>query len=105
MRTPAHEYIELAMEISRANRLEGLSERKLAARYNLSKSEIHRLLIISKLPGEIRQAAVVHDIQKYVLIDWHNMKPTFNKTRIAHLIIKGSILNRKDLRRYLEKYQ
>ena len=60
-------YIDQADSITNYKKVTGASERKIVAALGVSKSEVHRSLLIAKLPAKIKEAAKVHDIEKYVL--------------------------------------
>lgn len=44
------------------------SERKLGTIFGISKTEIHRMLILSNIPSSVRKKAFENDVDKWVLV-------------------------------------
>ena len=47
-----------------------VSERKITAALGISKSEVHRSLLLAKLPKKLKHAAKEFNIEKYVLLEF-----------------------------------
>ena len=93
-------YTEEARIVREIAQTKGLSERKISALTGYSKSEIHRLLLISRLPEEVIRAAKAYNVEKYVLLEYTEL-PEPHHTIIQNRIIQGSIVNRRALHRYV----
>ncbi len=92
-------YIDQADSIFGYQKLTGASERKIQSSLGISKSEVHRCLLIAKLPSEIKEAAKKYNIEKYVLLEWDALEETPAKDKILDGIIKGKIIKRTQLKR------
>jgi ParB family transcriptional regulator, chromosome partitioning protein len=77
------------------------SERKIQAALGISKSEVHRSLLIAKLPREIREAAKKFNIEKYVLLEWDAIETASLKKDILQKILAGQISKRSELARII----
>ena len=77
------------------------SERKITAALGISKSEVHRSLMIAKLPKRIKEAAKLHDIEKYVLLEYDAIENKTLKKQIEKKVLDGSIRKRAQLRKAL----
>jgi ParB family chromosome partitioning protein len=66
-------YIDQADSIYGYQKLTGTSERKITAALGISKSEVHRCLMIAKLPKDMKEAAKKFDTEKYVLLEWNEL--------------------------------
>ena len=77
------------------------SERKIQAALGISKSEVHRSLLIAKLPKNIKEAAKKHDIEKYVLLEWDALSRSSLKSDIEKKILAGDITKRAELARII----
>lgn len=73
------------------------SERKIQAALGISKSEVHRSLLIAKLPSEIKEAAKKFDIEKYVLLEWDALGKGAQRNQIEKMILSGEITKRSEL--------
>ncbi len=78
------------------------SERKITAALGISKSEVHRSLLIAKLPKKIREAAKSYNIEKYVLLEWDALKKGKLRKDIEGQIIKGEMTKRSQLKKVLK---
>lgn len=76
------------------------SERQLSEFFGISKTEINRLLNISRLDTEILNASRLWNIEKWVLIDFYNLKNIRmdKKLKIRKSILSGRVRTRKELR-------
>ncbi len=73
------------------------SERKIQAALGISKSEVHRSLLIAKMPKNLKEAAKKHDIEKYVLLEWDAMEKSALKTDVEKKILSGDVTKRAEL--------
>lgn len=77
------------------------SERKIQAALGISKSEVHRSLLIAKMPRNMKEAAKRHDIEKYVLLEWDALSRSSLKSDIEKRILAGDITKRAELARII----
>lgn len=77
------------------------SERKIQAALGISKSEVHRSLLIAKMPRNLKEAAKIHDIEKYVLLEWDAMAKSPLKGDVEKKILSGEITKRSELARII----
>ncbi len=77
------------------------SERKIQAALGISKSEVHRSLLIAKMPRNMKEAAKRHDIEKYVLLEWDALSRSSLKSDIEKRILAGDITKRSELARII----
>lgn len=73
------------------------SERKIQAALGISKSEVHRSLLIAKMPKNLKEAAKKYDIEKYVLLEWDAMEKSAFKSDVEKKILSGDITKRAEL--------
>jgi len=78
------------------------SERKIQAALGISKSEVHRSLLIAKMPKNLKEAAKKHDIEKYVLLEWDALDKSPVKADIEKRILSGEITKRAELARLIK---
>ncbi len=95
-------YIDRADGIHNYQVATGASERKIQAALGISKSEVHRSLMIAKLPASIKEAAKTHDIEKYVLVEYDVLPTGSFKKKIEAQIVSGEIKKRTDLKRVVK---
>jgi len=80
------------------------SERAMAKIFGVSKSEMNRLLIVSRLDSKLLAASKEYEIEKWVLFDFHNLKGCRStKIRIKKEILAGELLTRNQLRSSVKK--
>ena len=77
------------------------SERKIQAALGISKSEVHRSLLIAKMPTHMKEAAKLFDIEKYVLLEWDALQKGVQKAEIEKKILAGEITKRAELARMI----
>jgi ParB family chromosome partitioning protein len=94
-------YIDQADSIYGYQKLTGTSERKITAALGISKSEVHRCLMIAKLPKELKEAAKKFDTEKYVLLEWSELPKNEFKDEIKNKILNGDITKRLQLKRLI----
>lgn len=92
-------YIDQADSIYGYKKLTGASERKIQAALGISKSEVHRCILIAKLPKSVKEAAKVHNTEKYVLLEWGALEKSKTKEALRKKIIEGVITKRLQLKR------
>jgi ParB family chromosome partitioning protein len=92
-------YIDQADSIFGYQKLTGTSERKITAALGISKSEVHRCLMIAKLPTELKEAAKKFNTEKYVLLEWDELPKNEFKDEIKEKILAGEITKRLQLKR------
>jgi len=95
-------YIDKADGIYAYKRSTDASERKIQAALGISKSEVHRSLLLAKLPKELREAAKTFDIEKYVLLEFQALGPGDFRNMIFEKIKNGEIRKRVELKRALK---
>lgn len=94
-------YIDQADSIYGYQKLTGTSERKITAALGISKSEVHRCLMIAKLPKDLKESAKTHNIEKYVLLEWDELPKNEFKEEIKAKILCGEITKRLQLKRII----
>ncbi len=94
-------YIDQADSIFGYKKLTGASERKIQAALGISKSEVHRCILIAKLPKAVKEAAKIHNTEKYVLLEWGALDAGTLKNTIKKKIVDGEITKRLQLKRTL----
>ncbi len=95
-------YIDQADSIFNYKKVTGASERKIQSSLGISKSEVHRCILIGRLPKAIKEAAKVHNIEKYVLLEWDAIPEKSLKETIKNKIIAGSIVKRSQLKKLIK---
>jgi len=92
-------YIDQADSIFGYKKLTGASERKIQAALGISKSEVHRCLLIAKLPKAVKEAAKEFNSEKYVLLEWQALESGDLKNNLKSEILDGTITKRLQLKR------
>lgn len=92
-------YIDQADSIYGYKKLTGASERKIQAALGISKSEVHRCLLIARLPKAVKEAAKMHNTEKYVLLEWGALDSGDLKNQIKKRMIDGTLTKRLQLKR------
>lgn len=98
-------YIDQADSIYGYKKLTGSSERKITAALGISKSEVHRCLMIAKLPKNIKEAAKKYNTEKYVLLEWEELSSNIFKDEIKESILSGEITKRVQLKRLISQFK
>lgn len=96
-------YVDKADGILNYQKATKSSERKICKALGISKTEVHRSLIIGKLPKRIREAAKTHDIEKYVLIEYNGIEDKSLKKKVERQIVIGEVRKRAELRKILKE--
>jgi len=94
-------YMDRADGILNYQKTTKVSERKICAALGISKSEVHRSLIIAKLPTRIKEAAKKHNTEKYVLVELYALKAGPLRSSIERKIISGDIVKRSQFKKCL----
>lgn len=94
-------YIDKADGILNYQKATKASERKITAALGISKSEVHRSLLIARMSKKIKEAAKAHNIEKYVLLEFDALDSGSEKTAIAKKIYNGEITKRAQLKRVI----
>lgn len=95
-------YIDQADSIFGYKKLTGASERKIQAALGISKSEVHRCILIAKLPKSVKEAAKIHNTEKYVLLEWGALEKGKIKDNLKRKILAGEITKRLQLKRAIK---
>lgn len=94
-------YIDKADGILNYQKATKASERKIVSVLGISKTEVHRSLLLAKLPKNIKEAAKTHDLEKYVLLEFDALEEGPLKKRIEKEMCSGLVKKRSDLRRVI----
>lgn len=95
-------YIDKADGILNYQRASKLSERKITAALGISKSEVHRSLLIAKLPKRIKEAVKIYNTEKYVLLEYGALENGQLKKRIERKIVSGEITKRSQFKKIVK---
>jgi ParB family chromosome partitioning protein len=98
-------YIDVADSIYQYQQASGASERKIMVALGVSKTEVHRSLLLARLPVEIKQAAKAYKLEKYVLLEWDKITQPDIKKALVELIASGRIRKRSELRTFLTSFK
>jgi ParB family chromosome partitioning protein len=96
-------YIDRADGVYSYQKATKASERKITAALGISKSEVHRSLLIAKLAKRFREAAKKYNIEKYVLLEFDAIERGPVKKEIEKKILSGEITKRSQLKKILTK--
>lgn len=92
-------YVDKADGILNYQVATGASERKIQAALGISKSEVHRSLLIAKLPKVLKEAAKKFNIEKYVLLEFDVIPDKEIKATLKEMIAEGKIVKRNELKK------
>jgi ParB family chromosome partitioning protein len=92
-------YIDKADGIYSYQQATNASERKIVEALGISKTEVHRSLIIAKLPEDVKEAAKKYDTEKYVLLEFSAIEDSKLKKEIGNKIAKGDIVKRSEIQK------
>jgi ParB family chromosome partitioning protein len=92
-------YIDKADGIYSYQQATNASERKIVDALGISKTEVHRSLIIAKLPEDVKEAAKKYDTEKYVLLELSAIEDAKLKKEIGSQIAKGDIVKRSEIQK------
>jgi ParB family transcriptional regulator, chromosome partitioning protein len=96
-------YIDQADSIFGYQKLTGASERKITAALGISKSEVHRCLMIARIATDVKEAAKKFNTEKYVLLEWDELANNIFKDEIKDKILEGTITKRLQLKRIISQ--
>jgi ParB family chromosome partitioning protein len=95
-------YIDKADGIYNYQVSTGSSERKIQSELGISKTEVHRSLLLAKLSDQLKEAAKAHNIEKYVLLEFDALDGRSPlKPDLETEILNGKITKRSQLKRRL----
>lgn len=94
-------YIDKADGIYNYQKATKASERKIVSALGISKSEVHRSLILGKLPKKVKEAAKQFDTEKYVLLEYFALEDRTIKKKVEKMIIDGEITKRAQFRKVI----
>jgi hypothetical protein len=77
-----------------------LSERKLSSEFNISKSQIHRMLAIAKTDIDLRIAVLNHNVDFHALAVFHE-SPVAIKEEFRKKILSGQIIKHKQAQGFI----
>lgn len=80
--------------------IEKLSERELARLVGRSKSEVHRMLDVTKADSDLREAVIQHKTDYHVLVRYFQTTGS-NQNKMYPLIINGTIKRHKEANSFL----
>ncbi len=80
------------------------SERKIQAALGISKSEVHRSLLIAKMATDLKEAAKAFNIEKYVLLEFDAITQCDEKDVIRVEITSGKITKRTALKKSIKDH-
>lgn len=92
-------YIDKADGILNYQKATKVSERKIQAALGISKSEVHRSLLIAKMTKKVKEAAKMYDIEKYVLLELGAVTDRTLKKKLTEKVVKGDITKRTQLKK------
>lgn len=92
------DYFSLVDEVVTLKETLKYSERKIALELNISKSETHRCIELSRLPLAVRQAAGNYGVEKWLLFDLIACKNNVEKAYLTKAITLGKITKRQEWR-------
>lgn len=92
-------YIDKADGILNYQKATKVSERKIQAALGISKSEVHRSLLIAKMTKKVKEAAKMYDIEKYVLLELGAVTDKDLKKKLTTKVVKGEITKRTQLKK------
>ncbi|MBF0297964.1 MAG: ParB/RepB/Spo0J family partition protein [Oligoflexia bacterium] len=99
-------YIDKADGIYNYQVATGSSERKIETDLGISKSEVHRSILLAKLPTKLKEAAKIHDIEKYVLIEFDELEENYpQRQSLEKSILEGGITKRAHLKKFLSLHK
>ncbi len=96
-------YIDKADGILNYQKATRASERKIVTALGISKTEVHRSLLLAKLPKNIKEAAKTYNLEKYVLLEFDALEEGPFKKRLEKEICSGTVKKRSDFRKIISK--
>jgi ParB family transcriptional regulator, chromosome partitioning protein len=95
-------YIDKADGIWNYQKATRASERKITEALGISKSEVHRSLMIARMPEKLKEAAKLYDIEKYVLLEWDAIELKRTRKEVLSQILAGELTKRSHLKSMLK---
>jgi len=96
-------YIDKADGVASYKVATGESERKIQEALGISKSEVHRGLLLAQLPLKIKEAAKKYSIEKYVLLEFALLEDQKLKALLQKKILLGELTKRAELQKFKGK--
>jgi ParB family chromosome partitioning protein len=96
-------YIDKADGILNYHKATKASERKIQAALGISKSEVHRSLLIGRMNKKLKEAGKTYNIEKYVLLEFNEMPVSPFKKKIEKMIYAGKITKRSQLKKFIRE--
>ncbi len=94
-------WIDFATNLGEFQKTSNLSERKLAFCFSLSKSEVHRMLSVSKLSLQLRHVCKEFKTDYHVLCLFAEAPSSEIKEKLREQILNGSIKKHKAAKEFL----
>ena len=96
-------YIDKADGIYNYQKATKASERKIIAALGISKTEVHRSLIIGRLTKKIKEAAKTYDVEKYVLLEYSALEKGSLQKKIGKEILSGKLVKRSQIKKIIRE--
>ena len=96
-------YIDMSDGISNYRKTTRASERKITKALGISKSEVHRSLIIARMSEQMKEAAKRYDIEKYVLLEYSALEDSPLKEALEEKIMAGRLTKRSTLKKLIRQ--
>ncbi len=96
-------YVDKADGILNYQKATKSSERKICKDLGISKTEVHRSLLIAKMPKKVKEAAKAYGIEKYVLLELDAIGDIKFKKKVERQVLVGEVRKRAELRRILKE--
>tara|TARA_R110002072_G_scaffold534_2_gene3634 strand:+ start:165880 stop:166773 length:894 start_codon:yes stop_codon:yes gene_type:complete len=96
-------YIDKADGILNYQKATKSSERKITAALGISKSEVHRSLMIAKMPKKFKEAAKLYNIEKYVLLELDALEKGPFKRKVEKKVLGGEVTKRAQLKKLINQ--
>ena len=96
-------YIDKADGIYNYQKATKASERKIVAALGISKTEVHRSLIIGRLTKRVKEAAKKFDVEKYVLLEFSALEKGSLCKKIEKEILTGKLVKRSQIKKIIRE--
>jgi hypothetical protein len=97
-------FVHIANKLKSYYELTGYAERTMAHFLGISKSEIHRLVLIAYMSDSVKNAATTYNTEKYVLLEWSELRDQQMRNYLYTDLVAGTIRKRKQLKQRINKY-
>ncbi len=93
-------YIDKADGIYEYQKATGSSERKIVVALGISKTEVHRSLLLAKLSKNLKEAAKKHNTEKYVLLEIDALASGSSlRKKLEQAVASGEITKRAQIKK------